>query len=88
MKINLTKITFRPSLTGPELTQDLHRDVAEAVYQAATTCAAHSLALRIFDHGDADVEVSEEEKEIIRNAITNWHYFVQEAVIKILEQNN
>ena len=86
MKINLTQITFRPSLAGPEMTQDLHKDVAEAVYQSATTCAAHSLALRIFEKGDADVEVSPEEADIIRNSIGNWHYFAQEAVLKELNK--
>ena len=70
---------------GPEVTQDLHKDVAEAVYQNATTCAAHALALRIFEHGSDDVEVSDEEKEIIRKSIVQWRYFAQEAIFKILD---
>lgn len=56
-KITLNALTFRPTLAGPEVTQDLHREIAEAIYQNAATLAQHSFALRLYE-SDGTVEAT------------------------------
>ena len=94
--IDLTHITFRPSLIGPEVTQDLHVEIAEAIYQNATTLAEHSLALRLYEKGGEPVEViatgepqtveiSDDDVKVIRKAIAPFRYCAQEAINKAIE---
>lgn len=83
--IDLTHITFRPSLLGPEVTQDLHVEIAEAIYQNATTLAEHSLALRLYEKGGEPVEVSDDDVKVIRKAIASFRYCAQEAINKAIE---
>ena len=82
---DLTHITFRPSLIGPEVTQDLHVEIAEAIYQNATTLAEHSLALRLYEKGGEPVEVSDDDVKVIRKAIAPFRYCAQEAINKAIE---
>lgn len=83
MKINLTALTFKPTIAGPEVTKDLHKDIAEAIYQQASTLAAHKFALRLYD-ADGDIEVSAEDIKYIKAALPGYKYYVQEAVLKII----
>jgi len=84
MKINLTSVTFKPSLSGPEITENLQKTVAESIYQNATTLAQHSFAQRLFE-ADGEVEASEEEVKFIKEVLPGYKYFVQEAILKVIE---
>ena len=83
MKINLTKVTFKPTIAGPEITQDLHKEIAEGIYQNASTLAAHSFALKLYD-SDGEIEASEEDIKHIEDILPGFKYFVQEAILKAI----
>ena len=82
-KINLTAIRLKPTIAGPEITQDLHKDVAEAIYQNATRLAEHSFALRLYE-ADGDIEASPEEIKFIKAVLPGFRYFAQEAILKAI----
>lgn len=81
--INLSKVTFKPSLAGPEITQDVHKEVAEAIYQNATTLAQHVFAQKLFE-ADGDLEVSKEELGFVKDSLKGFKYFVQEGILKAI----
>ena len=83
-KITLNALTFRPTLAGPEVTQDLHREIAEAIYQNAATLAQHSFALRLYE-SDGSVEATDEEVGFIKEILPTFRYFAQAAILKALE---
>lgn len=81
--INLTAITFKPTLAGPEITQDLHTEIAEAIYQNAVKLAQHSFALRLYE-SNGEIEASDEEIGFIKDILPGFRYFVQEAILKAI----
>ena len=83
MKINLTHIALKPTIAGPETIIDLHKDIAEAIYQNANTLAAHSFALKLYD-AKGDIEVSDEDIKHIRAILPGFKYFVQDAILKVI----
>lgn len=82
-KINLTAVTFKPSLEGPEVTENLQKNVAEAVYQNAQNLAQHSFAQRLYE-ADGEIEVTDEEIGFIKGVLSGYKYFVQEGILKAL----
>jgi len=84
MKINLTQVTLKPTIAGPEVTKNLTREVAEAIYQDAKTLAATSFALRLFN-AEGEIEISEEEKGFIETAIRMFKYWVQAPILDMLK---
>ena len=84
MKINLKEITFKPTIAGPETTLDLHKDIAEAIYQSATTLAQHSFALRLYE-SDGELEADDQEVGFVKAAIKTFRWAAQEAILKNLE---
>lgn len=85
MKINLTALTFKPTIAGPEITKDLHKDIAEAIYQSASTLAEHSFALRLYQ-SDGEIEATKEEIGFIKAILPGFRYFVQDAILKAIEE--
>lgn len=86
MKINLTKVTFKPTIAGQEVTQDLHKEIAETIYQNANTLAAHKFALALYD-AEGEIEVTEEDIKHIKSVLPGFKYFAQEAILKELGSN-
>ena len=67
MKVNLTAVTFKPSLAGPEVTENLQKNVADAIYQSASNLAQDEFARRLYN-AEGEVEASEEEVGFIRGS--------------------
>ena len=82
-KINLTAITFKPSLGGQEVTENLQKNIAEAIYQSANSLAQHSFAQRLYE-AEGEIEASEEEVGFIKGILSGYKYFVQEGILKAL----
>ena len=85
--INLSNVTFRPSLAGPEITENVYKDVAEAVYQNATTLAQHVFAQKLFG-ADGELEVSKEELDFIKSSLKGFKYFFQESILKAIGEGS
>lgn len=85
--INLSNVTFRPTLAGPEITQDVYKDVAEAIYQNATTLAQHVFAQRLFGAG-GEIEVSNDELGFIKASLKGFKYFFQESILKAIGEGS
>ena len=85
MKINLTTLTLKPTIAGPEITQDLHKEIAEAIYQNASTLAEHSFALRLYQ-SDGEIEATDKEVGFIKAMLPGFRYFVQDAILKAIEE--
>lgn len=83
MKINLTKVTLKPTIEGPEVIQDLHKSVAEAIYQHAKTIAEHSFALRLYE-SNGEIEATEEEIGFIKDNLWGYVYFAQVGILKAI----
>ena len=81
--IDLSKVTFKPTIAGQEVTVDMHKEIAESIYQNASGVAAHSFALKLYE-SDGKIEASEEEIAFIKNEIKNFRYFAQIGVLKAL----
>lgn len=81
--INLSSLTFKPTIAGPEITQDLHKEIAEAIYQNARNLAQHSFALRLYE-STGELEVSKEEIGFIKEILGGFIYFAQEAILKAI----
>ena len=82
--INLKQISLRPTIAGPEVVQDLSKEVAEAIYQNAATLAQHSFALRLYESDDA-IEATDEEIKFIKDILPGFRYFAQDAILKAIE---
>lgn len=82
--IDLTKITLRPTIAGPEITQDLSKEIAEAIYQNANTLAVSEFARKLY-HAEGEIEVTDEEIGFIKNILPGFRYFAQEAILKAIE---
>lgn len=81
--INLSNVAFKPTLAGPTISQDVHKEVAEAIYQNATTLAQHVFAQKLFE-ADGDLEISKEELGFIKDSLKGFKYFVQEGILKAI----
>lgn len=81
--INLSKVTFKPSIAGPEVTEDMHKVVAEAIYQNTNSAAAHSFALRLYEC-PGEMEATDEEIGFIKNELSGFRYFAQIGILKAI----
>lgn len=80
MKINFSKLKFRPSLFEPETEiKDFHKQLANALWQNKDI-AVGKFALKLFDN--PEIEVNDAEKGYIKEALGN---FLQWARIPVLE---
>jgi hypothetical protein len=82
--IDLTQITFKPSLAGQPKTVDFHKDVAEIIYRSAVTLARDSFAHRLFE-SDGKIEASDEEVGFIREAAQSFIWDAQKEILKRIE---
>lgn len=85
-KINLTNLTFKPTISGAAITEDLHKAIAEAIYQNATTLSAHAFALKLYE-AEGDIEVSDSDIKHIKDVLPGFKYFAQEAILKAIGEN-
>ena len=83
MKVNFSKLTFKPSLASPEITRDLTKEIAEVIYQNANSLAQHSFAQRLYESKDG-CEANEEEIGFIKGALPGFKYYAQEAILKAI----
>lgn len=81
--INLTAVSFQPTLAGAEVTENLQKVVAEAIYQNAKTLAEDEFARKLYK-ADGEVEASDEEIGYVKAVIGGFKYFVQAAILKAL----
>ena len=81
--INLSKVTFKPSIAGPEVTSDMHEQIAEAIYQHTASAAAHSFALRLYE-SSGEIEATEAEIGFIKNELPGFLYFAQIGILKAI----
>ena len=82
--INLTAVTFQPTLGGEEISRNFYKVVAEAVYQNAQTLEDDEFSRRLYK-ADGDIEVSDEELNLIRSSISDYKYYIKAAILKALE---
>lgn len=84
MKVSFKNITFYPTLDGKTpATDNFTQAVAEAVYQNAANFAEHKLAHRIAEAED-EIELSEQEVNIVKNAVRNFRFFIQKPILEAL----
>ena len=82
MKINFAKIKFRPSLFEKEVEiKDFHKQLANSIWQNKEI-AAGKFALRLFD--TPDIEINEQEKGYIKEALGNFLQWVRTPVLEAL----
>lgn len=86
MKINLSKLTVRPSIAGPEVEQDLTMAVAEAVYANCASLAEMKFALRLSE-AKGEVEISGDEAAYIRKAVASFRFWAQLPILEQLDSN-
>lgn len=83
MKINLTEIEIRPSLSAKPEKVNMKDIVAEAVYQSATDYQTHVLAHRIGE-SDGEMDISPVEAAAIKRAVAGFKFYAQMPILKAL----
>jgi len=82
MKLELSKILFRPSLfEEAKPLNDFNKQLANAVWQQKDV-AAGKLALKLFDSPDLDI--NEEEKGYIKEALEGFVQWVKSPVLEAI----
>lgn len=81
--IDLSKVAMKPTIGGPEITMDMHQQVAEAIYQNTASAGPHSFALRLYE-SSGKIEATEEEIGFIKNELSGFRYFAQLGILKAL----
>lgn len=84
-KIDFTSVAIKPTLGGPEIKENIGKVLAEVIYQKATTIAESSFAHRLYE-AKGEIEVSEEEIEFIKTVLPNFFYWLQEAILAVIEK--
>lgn len=84
MKASFKSITYYPTLDcKTPATDNFTQAVAEAVYQAASNFAEHKLAHRIAE-SEGDIELTAQEANTVKRAISGWRFFVQKPILEAL----
>lgn len=81
--INLAAVTARPSLFEDAKTVNLARDLGNIIYFNASTIPDLRFGERLFD-SEGEIEVTDEELQLIKNAVPSLLAWAQEAVNKII----
>lgn len=84
MKINLTNIEIKPTLSGAAVKHNFSKEVAEVIYQQAKTLKEADFAQRLY-HSEGDFEIDAQEKEILLTAVSNFLWWAQEPLRKEIE---
>lgn len=81
MTADFTQIKCKPSLLGPECTQDFSAALAEALYQNARHAVEANLSLKVLN-AKGPVELSAEEADFIRAVVPGvFLFWAQEAIL-------
>ena len=81
-KINFSEIKFRPNLFAePAPIDDINKQLANALWQNKDI-AAGRLALKLFDN--PEIEVNDQEKGYIKEALGNFYQWVKQPVLEAL----
>lgn len=87
MKASFKSITYYPTLDcKTPATDNFTQAVAEAVYQAASNFAEHKLAHRIAE-SEGDIELTAQEVNTVKRAISGWKFFVQMPILSLLGES-
>ena len=82
MKINFSKLKFRPSLFEPETEiKDFHKQLANALWQNKDI-AVGKFALKLFDN--PEIEINDAEKGYIKEALEQFLQWVRVPVLEAL----
>ncbi len=82
-KINLTAVTARPSLFEEAKEVNLARDLGNYIHFHASTIPDMRFGDRLFDAA-GEIEVTDQEIKLIRDAIPSLLAWAQEAALKVI----
>lgn len=83
-KINLTNVKIRPSLDAPEVEQNLAKEVGNTIYGQSKTVEEFKLGIKLHD-AKGEVELNDEEVAILKASLGNFYYWVQQAILKLID---
>lgn len=84
--VDFSQLEIQQSLFAPPVKKDLQKEVADAIWQRASSVAESSFAHRLFDATPGPIELSEEEIAWVRKSLMGRYQWFVQAVNKAIDK--